>query len=83
MSRTPITDKIIADANACPETRIAFLIKHLANKCMEFEVCLGNYRAELLSIHRLAMNPQDTEPMDGDKYTVTLLKQILSLRRKP
>lgn len=36
-SDTPITDKIIADADACPETRIVFLIKHLANKCREFE----------------------------------------------
>ena len=37
MSATPITDKIIEDADACPETRIVFLIKHLANKCREFE----------------------------------------------
>lgn len=36
-SKTPITDKIIADADACPETRVVFLIKHLANQCKEFE----------------------------------------------
>ena len=48
MSATPITDKIIEDADACPETRIVFLIKNLANKCREFErmynaalVCAG------------------------------------------
>lgn len=34
---TPITNKIIADADACPETRIRFLIKTLVNKCREFE----------------------------------------------
>ena len=37
MNASPITDKIIADADACPETRIVFLIKNLANKCNEFE----------------------------------------------
>ena len=37
MSDTPITDKIIADADATPETRIVFLIKHLANQCKAFE----------------------------------------------
>ena len=37
MSDTPITDKIIADADATPETRIVFLIKRLANQCKSFE----------------------------------------------
>lgn len=37
MSDTPITDKIIADADACPETRVVFLVKHLANQCKAFE----------------------------------------------
>ena len=37
MSDTPITDKIIADADSCPETRVVFLIKHLANQCKAFE----------------------------------------------
>lgn len=46
MSDTPITDKIIADADACPETRVVFLIKHLANQCKAFE------RAALSSIER-------------------------------
>ena len=34
---TPITNQIIADADANPETRIVFLIKRLANQCKEFE----------------------------------------------
>ena len=37
MSDTPITDKIITDADATPETRVVFLIKHLANQCKTFE----------------------------------------------
>lgn len=37
MSDTPITDKIISDSDASPETPIVFLIKHLTNKCKEFE----------------------------------------------
>ena len=43
-SKTPITDKIIFDAGECPESRIIFLIKLLANKCKEFEI----ERADLL-----------------------------------
>ena len=46
MSATPITDKIIEDADACPETRIVFLIKHLANKCREFEKERGEWAEE-------------------------------------
>ena len=34
---TPITNKIIDDADAYPETRVVFLINNLANKCREFE----------------------------------------------
>ena len=34
---TPITNKIIDDADACPETRVVFLIKHLVNQCRAFE----------------------------------------------
>ena len=34
---TPITNKIIDDADDCPETRVVFLIKHLANQCRAFE----------------------------------------------
>ena len=35
---------------------------------------------ELAAIHALAMNPQDTEPKEGDPYTLALLKQLLAAR---
>ena len=46
-SDTPITDKIIADADATPETRIVFLIKHLANQSKAFERQLAEKNALL------------------------------------
>ena len=52
MSDTPITDKIIADADACPETRIVFLIKHLANQCKSFERQLSEAKLELAASTR-------------------------------
>lgn len=35
---TPRTDAIIAAADACPQTRVVFLIKHLVNLARELEV---------------------------------------------
>lgn len=39
---------------------------------------LADVSSELNAIHALAMNPQDTEPRASDKYTVALLRQLLS-----
>lgn len=41
MSDTPRTDAIIAAADACPETRIVFLIHQLANLAKDLERKLG------------------------------------------
>lgn len=65
MNDTPITDKIIADADACPETRVVFLIKNLANKCKEFErastVAAAGLKPGLLEATRQVVDEIATE----------------------
>ena len=57
---TPITNKIIDDAGANPETRITFLIKHLANKCREFERALGESAAQVSAlVHQREVKQRD------------------------
>lgn len=53
---TPITNKIIADADAHPETRVVFLIKSLVNKCREFERDLALLRGPYMHQARQAAN---------------------------
>ena len=61
------------------------LVKHSAAVLEEMhdQIVARNARisaleAELNTIHALAMNPQDTAPREGDKYTVALLRQLLA-----
>ena len=70
---TPITSKIIADADACPETRIVFLIKHLANQCKAFERQLVGARTQIRQIQDgcwgcLKGAPQPDNAGDSDRW---------------
>ena len=89
MSATPITDKIIEDADACPETRIVFLIKNLANKCREFErmynaalVCAGVAPKIWRAAERELQTPS-AEAVAAAKEWLPVLEQELLSRKGP
>lgn len=87
---TPITSKIIADADACPETRVIFLIKHLANQCKAFErqIALSPLAAPHSDIYNPAVALRaewlaDKIPAYGDyaKEAAFLLRQFAAAAR--
>ena len=84
---TPITNKIIDDADACPETRVVFLIKHLANQCRAFERA---QRAEELPpepthamLKALAGDPVILAASDEAELRARYAAMVQELRRSP
>ena len=77
MSDTPITDKIIADADATPEARIVFLIKHLANQCKAFERQLAVSHTEQQSSYMAFCKVIDLiESINADRYGKPLITAL-------
>lgn len=60
MSDTPRTDAVIAAADACPETRVVFLIKNLANLAKQLEREAGTIRADSLCEALNCYSPDDS-----------------------
>lgn len=72
-STTPITDKIISDADANPATRMVFLIKHLANQCKSFEreiSALGRIytKADMEAASEIAVAAYKKAATQGSEY---------------
>jgi hypothetical protein len=56
---TPRTDAIIAAADACPETRIVFLIKNLANLAKDLEREGNRLRDDIAGLRALLLEAEN------------------------
>lgn len=77
MSDKPSPERRIGNLRAIADD--ASVNNFARSVCLESSQMLLEYETELNTIHALAMNPQDTEPRESDKYTVALLRQLLAL----